>query len=276
MKIRYSADPVRYVTMSSEELRAAFLVDELFTPGGIELLYSDIDRVIVGSAVPTAKPIALEAAEELRASYFAERRELGVLNVGAPGAVDVDGKAYELGHKDGLYVGRGSRTVVFRSANAKEPAAFYLLSYPAHASFPTALARRSDAAATHLGSIAEANKRTIYKYIHAEGIRSCQLVMGYTELEPGSVWNTMPPHTHTRRMEVYFYFDMEGGTKVFHLMGKPDETRHVVVSNRQAIISPSWSIHSGVGTGPYTFCWGMGGENQTFSDMDGVAMDALK
>jgi len=276
MKIRYSADPVRYARMSSDELRSTFLIDTLFTAGVIDLLYSDIDRAIVGSAVPTGTPLALEAADELRAAYFTERRELGVLNVGSAGAVEVDGKAYELGHKDGLYVGRGSRAVSFHSADGTDPAAFYLLSYPAHAPYPTTLARRSDAAAAHLGSSAEANKRTIYKFVHAEGVRSCQLVMGFTELEPGSVWNTMPPHTHTRRMEVYFYFDMGKDTKVFHLMGKPDETRHIVVSNRQAVLSPSWSIHSGVGTGPYTFCWGMGGENQTFSDMDGVSMGGLK
>lgn len=276
MEVRYSADPVRYRGMSTRELRETFLIATLFSPGAVEMVYSDIDRAVVGSAVPADAPLALQAAEELRAQFFTERREIGVLNVGAQGAVEVDGRTYELSHKDGLYIGRGSKTVRFVSASRHEPAAFYFLSYPAHAAYPTTLARSSDAAAVRLGSFEEANKRTIYKYIHPDGIVSSQLVMGFTELEAGSVWNTMPPHTHTRRMEVYFYFDMKPDTRILHLMGKPDETRHLVVSNRQAVLSPSWSIHAGAGTGPYTFCWGMGGENQDFADMDPVSMETLR
>lgn len=276
MDVRFSPDPVRYAGMSSQELRENFLIESLFRPGGIVMVYSDLDRAVVGSVVPTDSVLALKADTELRAEYFAERREIGILNVGAHGAAEVDGKSYELGHKDGLYIGKGSKSVSFKSARSSDPAAFYILSYPAHASYPTTLARQSDAAAVQLGSGEEANRRTIYKYIHPEGIRSCQLVMGFTELASGSVWNTMPPHTHTRRMEVYFYFDMKPETRVIHLMGKPDETRHLVIANRQAVLSPSWSIHAGAGTGPYAFCWGMGGENQAFADMDGVSMDILR
>lgn len=276
MDVRYAADAVRFSRMTTEEVRKTFLIDSLFQEGGIELVYCDVDRAIIGSAVPIGPPLALTAADQLRAASFAERREIGVLNVGEGGKVSVDGTSYALGHKDGLYVGRGSRDIVFTSDDPARPAAFYLLSYPAHAPYPTAVARRGDADAVHLGSPEMSNRRTIYKTIHPDGIRSCQLVMGYTELESGSVWNTMPPHTHERRMEIYFYFDMAEETRVFHLMGRPDETRHIVVANRQAVFSPSWSIHSGVGTGSYTFCWGMGGENQTFNDMDALSMDDLK
>lgn len=240
------------------------------------MIYCDVDRAIVGSAVPAQKPLALAAAEELRADYFTQRRELGVLNIGGLGTVHVDGKAYSMANRDGLYIGRGSREITFSSAHSAQPALFYLLSYPAHREFPTAHARQADAAAVKLGSPEQCNQRTIYKTIHPDGIGSCQLVMGFTELAAGSVWNTMPPHTHERRMEVYLYFDIAESARVFHLMGKPVETRHMVMANRQAVISPSWSIHSGVGTQAYTFCWGMGGENQTFDDMDGLKIDQLR
>lgn len=276
MIVRYAADAVRLRRMTTAEVRETFLIDNLFTPGTIELVYCDVDRAIVGSAMPAGKPLALEAADQLRAEYFCQRRELGVLNVGGPGRVTVDGAVFDMLHKDSLYVGRGARAVSFSSNGATDPAAFYLLSYPAHKEYPTAAARRSDVEAVRLGTLEGSNKRTIYKTIQPAGIASCQLVMGYTELEPGSVWNTMPPHTHERRMEIYFYFDMDPETRVFHLMGRPDETRHIVVKNREAVFSPSWSVHSGAGTGPYTFCWGMGGENQAFNDMDGLGMDDLK
>jgi 4-deoxy-L-threo-5-hexosulose-uronate ketol-isomerase len=262
--------------MTTEEVRGAFLLGNLFTPGAVNLIYCDVDRAIAGSAVPGKSPLALAAAEELRADYFAERREIGVLNVGNAGSVTVDGKAFLLGHKDGLYIGRGSREILFSSTDPSAPSAFYLLSYPAHMAYPTAAAYRGDAEATRLGSVEACNRRTINKIIHPGGIKSCQLVMGFTELEPGSVWNTMPPHTHERRMEIYLYFDMAPDARVFHLMGRPDETRHIVVANRQAVFSPSWSIHSGVGTGPYTFCWGMGGENQAFDDMDGLSIGDIR
>ncbi len=276
MEVRYGADAVRLPRMTTEEVRETFLLDRLFAPGKIELTYCDVDRAIVGSAVPGPSALPLAAADQLRAGFFAERREIGVLNVGEPGSVAVDGKAYPLGHKDSLYIGRGSREILFSSANPSAPAAFYLLSYPAHMSYPTVPLYRADAAAVRLGSVDGCNRRTINKTIHPDGIKSCQLVMGFTELEPGSVWNTMPPHTHERRMEIYLYFDMAPDARVFHLMGRPRETRHIVVADRQAVFSPSWSIHSGVGTGPYTFCWGMGGENQAFDDMDGLTIGELR
>ena len=252
------------------------LVEDLFQKDKIVLLYYDVDRAIVGSAVPAGKPLKLTGSKELATDYFAQRREISILNIGNNGTVTVDGTVHEMMNKDVLYIGRGSKEISFRSHKAADPARFYLLSYPAHHSFPTTLATRSNAAPVKTGDLKSSNARTIYKMIHTGGIPSCQLVMGYTELETGSVWNTMPPHRHERRMEVYLYFNMAPDTRVFHLMGTPDETRHIVVSNEQAVISPSWSIHSGVGTGAYTFCWGMGGENQTFEDMDGIQMDKIR
>ncbi len=276
MEIRYLADPIRFQRMTTDEIRATFLVDRLFQPEKIYLLYADVDRAIIGSAVPGKKALALEVAKELGTEYFCERREIGVLNIGGTGVISVDGKDYQLGNRDGLYIGSGSREIRFSSNDPKVPAAFYLLSFPAHQSYPTRSAKLSDAEAVHLGSPETANQRTIYKYIHPRGIPSCQVVMGFTVLAQGSVWNTMPPHTHGRRMEVYLYFDMAPDTRVFHLMGPADETRHIVIADRQAVISPSWSIHSGVGTGAYTFCWGMGGENQTFEDMDAVGIEEIR
>lgn len=276
MDVRYVADPIRFQKMSSNEIRESFLVEKLFRPGEIYLLYCEVDRAIIGSAVPGKKKLTLSAAKELATDYFCERRELGVLNIGGAGQVEVDGQVFNLQTKDGLYIGRGSREILFSSEQSENPAAFYLLSFPAHASYPTRPAKLAEAEAVQLGSAEAANRRTIYKYIHPRGIPSCQLVMGFTVLAPGSVWNTMPPHTHERRMEVYLYFDMADEVRVFHLMGTAEETRHIVIANRQAVISPSWSLHSGVGTGAYTFCWGMGGENQTFEDMDAVAIDQIK
>ncbi len=276
MKVLYTPDPVRFVRMTTSEIREAFLLDGLFEPKVISLFYSDIDRTIVGSAVPEKKPLSLSTSKELAAEYFTQRREIGVLNIGNDGRIVLDGRAFDMKNKDVLYIGRGSREIAFHSLNADSPAKFYLLSYPAHKELPSSLARKADAEAVHLGSSESANQRTIYKMIHPAGIQTCQLVMGYTELASGSVWNTMPPHTHERRMEVYLYFDMDPSTRVFHLMGQPEETRHIVVADGQAVISPSWSIHSGVGTGAYTFCWGMGGENQQFDDMDGISIDRMK
>jgi len=251
-------------------------VESLFRPGQVELVYTDADRGILGSALPTDAPLKLTADAELRAAFFCERRELGILNLGGAGTVTVDGRNYEVGKLDCLYVGRGSREIVFSSREPASPAAFYLLSYPAHAVFPTTLARQADAAAVELGTAADANRRTIYKYIHPGGIKSCQLVMGFTRLAEGAVWNTMPPHTHTRRSEIYIYFDLGPDRRVMHFMGTPQQTRHLVVADRQAVISPSWSIHCGCGTGAYTFCWGMGGENQAFDDMDAAPLASLR
>jgi 4-deoxy-L-threo-5-hexosulose-uronate ketol-isomerase len=275
MKIRYSADQVRFQRMTTDEIRQNFLVD-LFKEGAIELVYSEIDRAIIGSAVPKMEKLALAASKELASKYFCERRELGILNTGSKGTVTVDGKKFTMENRDGLYVGLGSKTIEFESENGENPACFYLLSYPAHKAYPTAHAKKADATVTELGSDESCNKRKIYKYIHPEGIQSAQLVMGFTEMEKGNVWNTMPPHTHERRMEVYLYFDIPENNIVFHFMGKPQETRHMVMRNRQAVISPSWSIHSGAGTSNYTFIWGMGGENQAFDDMDHITIDDIK
>lgn len=275
MEIRFNPSPAEYQSLCTEALRERFLIETLFQPGQLNLVYTDADRAIVGSAVPTDKPLPLVVEAELRSAFFCERRELGLLNIGGAGTVSVDGTEYKLGKLDCLYVGRGSREVTFASAAAADPAAFYLLSYPAHAAYPTKLARQADAAAVELGSLADANRRTIYKYIHTGGIQSCQLVMGFTQLAEGAVWNTMPPHTHTRRSEIYMYFDL-GPRRVMHFMGQPQQSRHLVVSDRQAVISPSWSIHCGCGTGAYAFCWGMGGENQTFEDMDPAPTASLK
>jgi len=276
METRFSPSQTEYPALDTERLRAAFLLDSLFTPGRVDLIYSDADRAVIGSAVPSASVLKLAADAELRAAYFCERRELGILNIGGAGTVEVDGSRFDLGSLDCLYVGRGSQSVTFANRDPSVPAAFYLLSYPAHANYPTSLARRADAAKVELGSVADANRRTIHKFIHTGGIKSCQLVMGFTRLQEGSVWNTMPPHTHTRRSEVYVYFDLGADRRVMHFMGTPRQTRHLVVAERQAVISPSWSIHCGCGTGAYSFCWGMGGENQAFDDMDPAPLNTLR
>jgi 4-deoxy-L-threo-5-hexosulose-uronate ketol-isomerase len=276
MQTRFSPNQAQYPSLNTADLRAAFLVDSLFAPGQVQLVYTDADRAIIGSAMPQGSPLQLSADSELRAAYFCERREVGILNIGGTGTVVVDDQRFELANRDCLYVGQGSRKISFASVQARAPAAFYLLSYPAHASYPTTLVRHADAATVELGKSADANRRTIYKYIHTEGVKSCQLVMGFTQLQEGSVWNTMPPHTHTRRSEVYLYFDLPSERRVMHFMGTPQQTRHLVIANRQAVISPSWSIHCGCGTGSYAFCWGMGGENQTFEDMDPAPVEALR
>jgi len=278
MKLLQMADAVRYPLMTTAELRETFLIDDLFRAGEIVLTYVDLDRAVIGGAAPTAKPLTLETHPELRADFFCERRELGVLNVGGAGTVTVDGESFALGKLDCLYVGRGSKAVSFASASVEMPAAFYLLSYPAHTEYPTKMVTFAElqAGAVHLGSEETCNKRSIYKAIFLDGIKSCQLVMGFTLLAPWSNWNTMPPHTHMRRSEVYFYFDVDAGQSVVHMMGPPQETRHLVMSDRSVVVSPGWSIHAGVGTKSYGFCWGMGGENQRYDDMDPVAIAELK
>lgn len=276
MKLLQMADPVRYARMTSEELRDTFLLDKLFTPGKIDLAYVDLDRTVIGGAVPTGSALTLETQPELRSEYFLERRELGVMNVGGAGTVTVDGKSFDLDKLDVLYVGRGSKSVSFASKSADAPAAFYLLSYQAHMEYPTKMVKFAELQPVELGSLETCNKRKIYKAIHLQGIRSCQLVMGFTLLETGSNWNTMPAHTHMRRSEVYFYFDVEADQRVVHLMGPPDATSHIVMADKQVVVSPGWSIHAGVGTKAYGFCWGMGGENQDYADMDPVAIKDLK
>ncbi|MDE3105284.1 MAG: 5-dehydro-4-deoxy-D-glucuronate isomerase [Acidobacteriota bacterium] len=276
MRLYQMADPVRYGLMNTDELRETFLVEELFQPGEIELAYVDLDRTVIGAAVPESEPLTLETQPELRAEYFLERRELGVLNVGGSGTVTVDGTEYALDKLDCLYAGRGNRKVVFASKDPKAPAQFYLLSYPAHAVHPTAMVKFAQLEPVALGAMETCNKRKIYKAIHRDGIQSCQLVMGFTMLETGSNWNTMPAHTHMRRSEVYFYFDVDPEHRVLHLMGPPDATSHLVMQDKDVVVSPGWSIHAGVGTKNYAFCWGMGGENQDYADMDPAPITELR
>ncbi len=262
--------------LDTDELRAAFLVENLFAPGEICLIHTDLDRAIVGSAIPTSGPLILGTHAALKADFFCQRRELGILNLGADGTVTVDGSTYALAAHDCLYIGRGSREISFTSVSGETPAVFYLVSYPAHATYPTAKATRADANRVELGSKDECNERTILQYIHENGIKSCQLVLGFTEFKPGSVWNTMPCHTHDRRSEVYCYFDVPAAHRVLHMMGEPQETRPLWVADRQVVLSPPWSIHCGCGTASYRFCWAMGGENQAFTDMDRVEIAELR
>ena len=276
MEVRYSPDKNGFEMMTTEELREAFLI-ELFEENTIQLVYSDIDRSISGSAVPLKDELKLIASKkEMAADYFLQRRELGVINIGGPGSVIVDGRFFTLAHKDALYMGKGTKDISFLSDNSEKPAKYYLLSYPAHTEYPTRLAKFSEASPLHLGSEKESNKRTIYKYIYPDGIPSCQLVMGLTELDEGSVWNTMPAHTHQRRSEIYMYFNLPDDNFIVHLIGDPTETKHLIIRNEQAVLSPSWSLHSGAGTTNYSFIWGMGGENQDFDDMDWIPMKEIR
>jgi 4-deoxy-L-threo-5-hexosulose-uronate ketol-isomerase len=276
MDVRYTPDNESYKRMTTAELRKAFVLDALFEAGRVTATYCDCDRVIVGGAVPTSGPLLLEATKkEMAASFFAERREIGITNVGGAGSVKVDGAVFDVKQGDMLYIGRGSKSVEFMSGTTAEAPAYYYASYPAHASYPTRLVTRAEAGKAHLGALETSNKRTINKYIFADGAPSAQLVMGMTELETGSVWNTMPPHTHQRRMEVYLYYGIGADDIVVHLMGEPSETRSLILRNRQAVIAPSWSIHCASATRNYAFVWAMGGENQEFGDMDPVAMTDL-
>ncbi|MDV4149808.1 5-dehydro-4-deoxy-D-glucuronate isomerase [Clostridium sp. AL.422] len=275
MELRTAASPKDVKNYTTSELRDNFLIQKLFSLNEIKLVYSHIDRIIIGAAVPV-KPLKLEAGKELRAKYFLERRELGVINIGGKGTITLDGQGYILDHKDGIYIGMGTKEIEFASEDENNPAKFYLNSAPAHKEYPTVHIKPEDCVTVELGSLEEANHRVIRKYILPGQVESCQLVMGMTQLKPGSVWNTMPCHTHDRRMEVYLYFDIKDDNLVMHYMGEPTETRHVVMRNEEAIISPSWSIHSGVGTRAYTFIWGMVGENQDFDDMDAVKMSDLR
>lgn len=276
MEIIPASDLRSYARQTTDELRSAFMAAGLFRPGKVTLKYWETERTVLGGAMPTRARIVLPAEKEVASAHFCERRELGVINTGGPGSVEVDGQTYELGTLDCLYVGRGARSVAFRSRRSARPAQFFLLSYPAHAAHPTTLVRHADVPAVALGAPETANGRTLFKYIHPDGVKSCQLVMGVTLLQRGCVWNTMPPHTHLRRSEVYLYFDVPAHAAVFHLMGQPGETRHLVVHDREAVLSPPWSIHSGVGTENYGFIWGMGGENQVFADMDPAPIPTLR
>lgn len=276
MEIRFQNSPKETKAMDTAALRENFLIENLIQEDNLKLVYSHYDRVIVGGVKPASKKILLGNDEELKADFFLQRRELGVINVGGAGIVEADGTSYELEKLSCLYIGKDTKEVSFASKDKNEPAMFYMLSAPAHAHYPTTLYHKEQASGGAMGSVETANKRTIYRYIHQKGIQSCQLVMGLTILETGSVWNTMPSHTHTRRMEAYFYFDVPENQRVIHLMGEPTETRHLVVNNNEAIVSPPWSIHAGCGTSNYGFIWGMAGENYTYEDMDFVQIDTLK
>lgn len=275
MDTRYSVSPAEGKKLDTEGLRENFLIEDLFQKDIINLVYSHVDRIIIGGACPT-EPLKLEGGKNLGTDYFLERRELGIINIGEKGYVVADGQKIDMNPRDGLYIGKGVKEVVFGSEDPEKSAKFYFNSAPAHKEYPIKKINISDAEPQHLGSLEQSNKRTIYKYVHPAVCQSCQLSMGMTILEPNNVWNTMPCHTHERRMEVYIYFDMPKDGVVFHLMGEPEETRHIVMKNEQAVISPSWSIHSGVGTSNYTFIWGMVGENQEFTDMDHINNCDLK
>ncbi len=276
MNNRYANHPNDSKKYDTKQLREHYMVEEIFIDDKMELTYSHVDRIIFGGIKPVNESLKLEAGKSMGVDYFLERREMGVINVGGEGIVLIDGEEFTLNNKDGLYIGKGNRDIIFKSSNKENPAKFYINSVPAHKEYKTVKIEIEKANPVKLGDNSTLNKRTIYQYVHPNVCESCQLLMGLTILEPGSAWNTMPCHTHERRMEVYFYFDMEEDTRVIHLMGEPTETRHLIVKNEQAIISPSWSIHSGVGTSNYTFIWGMCGENQTFDDMDHISMDILR
>ncbi|MDR5019121.1 5-dehydro-4-deoxy-D-glucuronate isomerase [Yersinia rochesterensis] len=278
MQIRQSIHSDHARQLDTAGLRREFLIENIFVADEYTMTYSHIDRIIVGGILPVEKTVSIgdEVGKQLGVSYFLERRELGVINIGGPGLISVDGQVYEIGNEEALYAGKGARDVIFSSLESQKPAKFYYNSAPAHTSYPNKKITLAEATPQTLGDDATSNRRTINKYIVPDVLPTCQLTMGLTKLAPGNLWNTMPCHTHDRRMEVYFYFDMDEETAVFHMMGQPQETRHLLVHNEQAVISPSWSIHSGVGTKRYTFIWGMVGENQVFGDMDHIAVSELR
>ncbi len=276
MEIRFQVSPDETASMQTEALRRHFLCEEIIGSDRVSMLYTHYDRMILGGTSPLSKKIFLEADEELRAMFFLERREMGIINVGGKGLVETDTGKFSLDKLSCLYLGKGTKTVHFLSESVLDPAVFYFLSVPAHTSYPNRMMKKEEVSPVEMGSEETANRRTIYKYIHADGIASCQLVMGLTILASSSVWNSVPPHTHTRRMEAYFYFDLQPGQRIFHFMGRPQETRHLLVGNHQAVISPPWSIHCGCGTTNYAFIWGMAGENMTFTDMDPAPVSELR
>ncbi len=275
MEMRYSADIVRYKTMTNSELKDSFALTNLFEPDAVPLTYSDIDRGVVGSAVPVSKVLALPTHKELACDYFAQRREIGVINIGGAGTITVDGNAMKLAKFDSLYIGRGSKDVAFASDDKANPAKYYFVSYPAHKAYPTTLIPKDKANQLKMGDTKTSNKRVIYQPIRPGIVETCQIVMGFTMLEEGNVWNTFPPHTHKRRSEYYLYFDMPEDARVFHFMGEADNMRPIVLRNEEAALSPTWSMHCGAGTSAYTFIWCMGGENQEFDDMDHLGPDDL-
>ncbi len=280
MDIRYSCNQRDFKRYTTEETRAEFLIEKLFKADEVTAVYSHVDRMVTIGIMPVSEKISLDKGIDVwktfGTNYILERRELGMFNVGGAGKVSVDGKVYELGYKDCLYITMGAKEVIFSSDDAENPAKFYIVSAPAHTSYETKLIKIADAAKKPLGALETSNKRVINQFIHPDVLKTCQLSMGMTVLDPGSVWNTMPAHTHERRMEVYFYFEVPENNVVFHMMGEGNETRHIVMQNEQAVISPSWSIHAGAGTSNYTFIWAMGGENQAFDDMDTIPTTELR
>lgn len=276
MEVRYSPDPIGFKLLTTNDLRKSFLIENLFVKNKTPMIYSDVDRSITGSAVPSGKVLKLTATKkEMAADYFTERREIGIINIGGKGNINIDKKKYVMENKDGLYIGRGQKKISFASADPKNPAKYYFVSYPAHKEYPNVHIKFKDATPRKLGSVETANKRIIYQYIHPGIMPTCQIVMGLTELEEGSVWNTMPAHTHQRRSEIYVYFNMKPDAIVMHMIGDPTETRHIIIRNEQAVLSTSWSMHAGCGTQNYSFIWAMGGENQVFDDMDWIPMNKL-
>ncbi len=275
MEVRNASNAKDVKHYTTERLREEFLIQDLFTKDNLKMVYSHIDRIITAGAMPVEKELKLEAGKELAADYFLERREMGCINIGGEGVITVDGVEYHMNPRDGIYIGRGNKDITFKSVNKDNPAKFYISSCPAHKEYPIVKIDITKAKKVPCGEGKDANKRVINQYIHPEVMKSCQLAMGLTQLSEGSVWNTMPCHTHDRRMEVYLYLDMDEDSVVFHMMGEPNETRHIVMHNEEAVISPSWSIHSGVGTRAYSFIWAMCGENQEFDDMDHVKTSDL-
>ena len=276
MEIRFANSQLETQGMTTDQLRSTYLIENLFEADKLVMVYSHYDRVITGSAVPVEGSISLSNPAELRAEYFLERREMGIINIGGEGTVQVDGETFLLQKQSCVYIGKGVKEVVFSSSDKRAPAKFYILSAPAHHAYPTALYTKEQAAPVNLGNQSTANKRTVFKYIHKDGIQSCQLVMGLTVLESGSVWNSVPPHTHTRRMEVYLYFDLDLAHRIFHFMGQPQQTRHMVMKTDEAVISPPWSTHFGSGTSNYSFIWGMAGENLDYTDMDPAPVASIR
>jgi len=276
MEFRYSADKIRYKTMNNLELRETFALEELFSDGQVNLVYSDIDRGIIGAAIPLSEDLVLDGVKEIVSDFFLQRRELGVINIGGLGQIETASDVFQMHNRDSLYIARGEEKVVFRSVDSSNPAKFYLVSYPAHANHKTKLIKKSEAIHLSLGAQETANKRVIYQSIHPSLVKTCQLVMGFTTLDSGSVWNTFPPHTHQRRSEFYMYFDMPETSRVFHFMGEEDNMKPIVVANEEVVLSPSWSMHCGVGSTAYSFIWSMGGENQQFDDMDHIDLSKLR
>lgn len=276
LTIYYSHSPQDIKHYSTEQLRSEFLVESLFVDNQVNIAYTYYDRMLIAGVQPTTEDLEVNLSTEIGSEYFLENRELGIINIGGPGVIEIDGKLEELAPRDGFYVSRGTRQVIYRSVDPQNPAKFYLASAPAHREYPTVRLAKSSITPLELGDKAHMNERKIYQYVHPNNCESCVLQMGLTELAEGSSWNTMPAHTHARRMEAYFYLDLPAEDRVFHFMGAPEETKHLVVANEQAVFSPNWSIHSGVGTSNYSFIWSMCGENKTYTDMDPVPPAAIK